>query len=414
MNMNSEQKGVPAGWKTRRLGDCIIGNPQYGANAPSIEFANNLPRYVRITDILTDGNLSGDRRSIPNELANDYLLNRGDVLFARSGATVGKTYLHKTDNGRYAFAGYLIRVVPNQTILLPEYLKYTTETRRYWAWVQNTLRAGAQPNINANEYAAFNIYCPPLPEQKKIAEILSCWDRGIEKIDNLVQKRVKKLQLLINSIFIPDCQSLIEGVGKSNWDLLPMSEVADINPLQLRESDTDPNNQFYYVDLSSVKTGQIDYPSEVMLFKDAPSRARRVVEENDILISNVRPNLKGFAMHEKRIEEMVVCSTGFSVLRPKKQCFKSLIYFAFLSQEIDRQISSLTTGSNYPAISSVEVGNLTACFPRDLDQARIIGAILENENQVIVKLKHMKACLQAQKQGLTQKLLTGKVRVTIN
>ena len=100
---------------------------QYGANEAGITFNKTLPRYIRITDITSDGRLKQDNRlCIEDTVAKPYILQDGDLLFARSGGTVGKSFLYKQSYGNAAFAGYLIRAVVNRTIAVPEYVYYYT------------------------------------------------------------------------------------------------------------------------------------------------------------------------------------------------------------------------------------------------------------------------------------------------
>lgn len=165
---------IPAEWDVMRLGDLCIGRPEYGANVAGRDFLEGLPRYIRITDILDDGSLiEVDQKGISNADAEPYLLTEGDVLFARSGATVGKTYLYRKTDGFCAFAGYLIRFRLDSKKMLPEYLSQFTHSEAYYNWVKGMLRAGAQPNINATEYANMQIPVPGIEEQKNILSVLS-------------------------------------------------------------------------------------------------------------------------------------------------------------------------------------------------------------------------------------------------
>jgi type I restriction enzyme S subunit len=178
---------IPEEWDCLPLKSLCLNSGEYGANAPAIPFSHNQPRYIRITDISEDGYLQVDNmKSIDSSISDPYILEDGDFLFARTGATVGKTYLHIANNQRYAYAGYLIRFIPNPKKINGIYLKAFTISSRYWYWVQTTIRAGAQPNINAKEYSLLLIPLPPLPEQKKIAEILSAWNRDSEQLGKLI------------------------------------------------------------------------------------------------------------------------------------------------------------------------------------------------------------------------------------
>jgi hypothetical protein len=146
--------------------------PQYGANERGIERINrDIPRYVRITDVNEFGELSPGL-GVAAEVAEDkYLLERGDLLFARSGNTVGKTYLHtpNTDE-KHIFAGYMIRFRLNVATLLPEYAFSYTLCSAYKEWCRAVQRATGQPNINAEEYKSLLIPVPPLEKQAEIAE----------------------------------------------------------------------------------------------------------------------------------------------------------------------------------------------------------------------------------------------------
>ena len=152
--------------------------PQYGANLRAIPPSGKGIRYVRITDIDDFGELRPDSFVEPdgNDLEN-YLLSEGDLLLARSGATVGKSYRHIPENGQCAFAGYLIRFRPNARIVNSCYLNYFLQSSTYWIWVNSKKRVAAQPNISGAEYATIPVPLPPLSEQHRFVEILDEADR---------------------------------------------------------------------------------------------------------------------------------------------------------------------------------------------------------------------------------------------
>jgi type I restriction enzyme S subunit len=170
----------PEGWPVTSLAEpCSIGG-EYGAGVASQPFDPTLPRYVRITDLVDGGELKVDRVSPsgPRAAWEAYTLEPGDILFARSGATVGKTYLHKTENGYCVFAGYLIRFRPDTTRALPEYIFHFTQTAFYRAWVTARQRVVAQPNINAKQYGReLFLPLPPLALQSEFAVRMAAFDR---------------------------------------------------------------------------------------------------------------------------------------------------------------------------------------------------------------------------------------------
>ena len=162
----------PKGWPMSPLAEVCSIAGQYGSGVPAIEFSPSLPRYVRITDIDTEGNLAPERVSPGGTSADwsDLKLENGDVLFARSGATVGKTHKYSPADGDCVFAGYLIRFRTLPTKLLPEVLFHFTRSEAYLRWVVARQRVVAQPNINAKQYGMeLSVPIPPIPLQREFA-----------------------------------------------------------------------------------------------------------------------------------------------------------------------------------------------------------------------------------------------------
>lgn len=177
------------GWDVKKLGDCLRHNPDYGINAAATLYRDSLPVYLRITDITEDGKYSKKNVvSVDSISSSDYFLEKGDLVFARTGASVGKTYLYNTKDGRLVFAGFLIRIKTNPEVLIPEYFQFYTQTSLYWDWVRtNSMRTG-QPGINGNEYKELIITLPSKTEQTAIAQILSDMDAEIEALERKLEK----------------------------------------------------------------------------------------------------------------------------------------------------------------------------------------------------------------------------------
>ena len=176
--------GFSGEWEVKRLGDCLISRPDYGINAPAVPFSDRLPAYIRITDISEDSRFSPEKLvSVRAANAGNYYLGDGDLVFARTGASVGKSYLYNPLDGRLVFAGFLIRVRPDPAILIPAFLAAYATTDAYWNWVRLMSMRSGQPGINGNEYAQLPISLPSIPEQTAIAAVLSDMDAGIAAVE---------------------------------------------------------------------------------------------------------------------------------------------------------------------------------------------------------------------------------------
>ena len=187
-NVQGEQK---------KLGE-VCDSPMYGANVAAKEGnPQNDYRYIRITDIDDDGNLNSDWKTA-EKIEAKYILKEGDVLFARSGATAGKTFLYTNNVGKAIYAGYLIKFTPKNTILLPKYLIAFTHSRFYLQWAERTRGGTAQPNINAQQYSALPIPVPPLAEQQRIVEQITALEQQIATAKKTIADVPAKKQAILD------------------------------------------------------------------------------------------------------------------------------------------------------------------------------------------------------------------------
>lgn len=167
----------------------------YGANEAGSFYTNNAVRYIRITDITEDNKLkdSAENLYLSIEKATPYILKDKDILFARSGATVGKAFMYLNEYGKSAFAGYLIKAECNTQKLLPEYLFYYTQSSLYEYWKNMIFIQATIQNIGANKYSNMPIIQMSLDEQNQIVKFL---DDKCAKIDRLIAIKQEKINKL--------------------------------------------------------------------------------------------------------------------------------------------------------------------------------------------------------------------------
>jgi type I restriction enzyme, S subunit len=158
-------------YKPLKFKDIVIGKPIYGANVKGVKRKSDT-RYIRITDINENGTLNEEFVS-PEFVEEKYLLKENDFLIARSGNTVGKTFLYKEKYGRAIYAGYLVNYHLDMQKVLPEYVLEYTKSYSFKQWILSNQRIAGQPNINGQEYLESPIIVPPLNIQKSIVEKVS-------------------------------------------------------------------------------------------------------------------------------------------------------------------------------------------------------------------------------------------------
>lgn len=210
----------------------------YGLNESAIEDNPQWPRYIRITDFDDNNNLREDTfRSINPEKANMYSLQKGDILLARSGATVGKAFCFN-ENIRACYAGYLIRARLNQKKVLPKYFLYVTKSIHYSEWKKRTNIQSTIQNISAEKYNQYEFPCSTINKQEKVIEYL---DTKLSEIDHqvslLTSKRDAYLRLkksIINHAVThgldPNVKmknSGIEWIGEvpEHWEVKRMKDI---------------------------------------------------------------------------------------------------------------------------------------------------------------------------------------------
>lgn len=183
--------GFTDAWEQRKLGD-VSESFEYGLNASAKEY-DGLHKYIRITDIdESSRNFNQECLTSPDidfSTADTYILKTGDLLFARTGASVGKSYLYHECDGFVYYAGFLIRARLKNEYNAEFVFQYTL-TGQYNKYIQVMSQRSGQPGVNAEEYSKFSLSIPNLKEQKVIGDFFS-------KIDNTITLHQRKLETII-------------------------------------------------------------------------------------------------------------------------------------------------------------------------------------------------------------------------
>ena len=186
-------------WKEYKLGELTIdGKGHYGIAAPAVEYDSSKYTYLRITDINDDGTLNKcGLKSVSDAKAKDFLLRPNDIVFARTGASVGRSYFYDGKDGELVYAGFLIRFRLDPEKVCPYILKAFTHSQEYYDWIRAVDNGATRGNINAQTFASMPIVLPPFDEQKRIAGVLSSLD---DKID-LLHRENATLEALAETLF---------------------------------------------------------------------------------------------------------------------------------------------------------------------------------------------------------------------
>ena len=377
-----------------KMGSLLSESPEYGAGEAGIERVDEAtPRYIRITDIDENGELLPGLGMTAANVEPQYFLRDGDLLFARSGNTVGKSYLHESGQVPYPcfYAGYMIRFRFSEKVL-PKYVFAFTQTPYYHEWVSAIQRSAGQPNINAQEYRSLEIPLPPLPEQRKIvAELDAAYaakraadekaTKLLASIDDMVLNELGIAKLpkpdtsLSSRIFTVPAKEVLNGrldpiayqsmrrqfyknVRAGTYEVLRLNEIVDVDRRQ-----TDSLDGLRYVGLENINGEDGSYcPTN-----DKESISTAVLfQKGEILFPKLRPYLNKVWLSDFD----GAASTEFFPLIPTGVSAEYLIVYLRLTQ-VARVMTLLMTGNTLPRVQLEDVLSLPVPIPPRSVQDRI-------------------------------------------
>ncbi len=422
---------MPQNWKSYKLGEVSVDISYGYTESASKEKIG--PKFLRITDIQNDF-ISWD--DVPYCKISDkdlvkYQLEIGDVVVARTGNSTGATAVIK-QNVNAVYASYLIRYRTDLNICDPMYLDFILRSKKWSDYVDAIKGGSAQPGANAKQFAEFEFTLPPLPEQVAIAQILSSLDDKIE-LNLQMNKTLEEMAMtlykhwFVDFEFSPPFQGGVSagrGGSKSGykssggkfidselgpipegWEVKRLDEVVSVNSNSIKKNN-EPS-EINYIDIASVNEGWVA-ELQPLSYSDAPSRAKRIVSDGDIVWSTVRPNRKSRFL-ALGMGENTIASTGFAVLTPSKLPYSYIYPYSCTDDFVDYLVSR-ATGSSYPAVTGKVFEEAKILLPPDeivnaydeLCQPFFVQYSMNSiENQTLTNLRDT----------LLPKLISGEVRV---
>lgn len=409
--MTQTTQKIPYGWIKTKLGKICKNKGQYGANAPSVPYSPNLPSYIRITDIDDDGKyIFSNRVSVNISDYKNYLLEKGDIVFARTGATTGKTYLYNENDGQFVFAGFLIKFSPNTNLINPYYLKLSTEIPFYKSWIKVMSVRSGQPGVNAEEYAKYPLLLPPLAEQEKIAEILGAWDSAIEKLTALIAaKRLQKKGLMQKLL---TAQIRLPGFT-DEWQKVKLGDLFS------KSLNKNKNSKKIQVLTNSATQGvvlQEDYFDREIVTKENLCNYYSVQKGDFIYNPRISKNAPAGPIKRNHFTENGCISPLYTIFRIKTEKSNPLFYEIYFESNLwayeAYKVANYGARSDRMNITNEDFFNMRLPYP-PLSEQKAIADILSKADEEIDLLTRKLDLLQSQKKGLMQQLLTGKIRVKV-
>ncbi|MFM6832867.1 MAG: restriction endonuclease subunit S [Dolichospermum sp.] len=390
----------------------------YGIPASAEDFDTNKVRYLRITDISPDGNLlDNDKKSVSSENIEKYILNDGDIVFARTGNSTGKTYYHESKNGILAYAGFLIKYSLDPKKVNPKYLKYFTISNEYRTWVNNLSLGSTRGNINAQTFSNCPILLPSRNQQDLLVSILSSLDDKIE-LNNRINSELENLAKTIYDYWFvqfdfPDENGTpykssggkmvynheLKRAIPAGWEVKKLSNIADITMGQ------SPDGESY----NEEKKGEIffqgstDFGWRFPTIRQYTTQPSRMAKKGDILLSVRAP------VGTLNIADNDCCiGRGLAALRSKSG-FNSYLFYVmeYFKKTFDHRNN---IGTTFGSITKDDLFNLKLVYP-DKEHLKKYELIVSKYNQLILNNHLQNQQLTQLRDWLLPMLMNGQITV---
>lgn len=420
-----------------RLKDVLLCKPQYGASESGTPRSSwEEPRYIRITDIDENGLIShNELGATAKNIEDKYILGENDILIARSGATVGKAYIHKYVPYKCFFAGYLIRFIIDTNKALPEYIFSYTQLNAYKEWVNAVQRPSGQPNINSEEYQSLEIPLPSIEKQQVIVDLIkSAYLRKKQKeyeaqqlLDSIDTYILNELGInlpgirtdLKSRIFLVNRSELEERLDptvykdgikliSNNYNNVKLSSVAYVNPTGTFKG-KDIETPISFIPMESID----EVYSEVSKLEDTTienASGFTKFKEGDLLWAKITPCMQnGKSAIARNLTNGLGCgSTEFFVMRPKDERLAIEYLHVILHMKCVRETAMLYFGGSagQQRVSSAFLENFNLPLPPKGKQIEIVNHVCAMRQRAKVLQEEGQTILENAKKEVEQMILS--------
>ena len=401
-------EGFTDPWEQRKLGS-IAASFDYGLNAAATDY-DGQNKYLRITDIddTTHELLKSDLTTPLADLAMsaDYLLEEGDLLFARTGASVGKTYLYRQYDGTVYFAGFLIRARIGESAD-PEFVYQATLTDAYKKYVAITSQRSGQPGVNAQEYADYQLMLPSRTEQEQIGRTL----RSLDNLITLHQRKYDKLctvkKSMLDKMFPKpgETEPEIRFAGFTGpWEQRKLGELCTISK----------GHGYSKADIRDVGTPLILYGR---LYTQYESRIEDVdtfaVEQdgsllskgNEVIVPASGETAEDIAVASSVRRSGIIFGGDLNVVTPASKLDPDYIALAITYSKAHDDLAKRAQGKSVVHVHGNDIAEVEISYPSKSEQRRISTVVLGLDNLITLHQRKLNLLKN------TKKSLLGKMFV---
>lgn len=378
-------KGYEEDWEQRKLGE-LSSSFEYGLNAAAKAYDGE-NKYIRITDIDDDSRefKQEDITSPDTDLssAENYKLSEGDILFARTGASVGKSYIYKASDGLVYYAGFLIRasIKPEYN---SEFVFQNTLTGNYEKFIKVTSMRSGQPGVNAQEYSQYQIMMPSKPEQDKIGDCLRNLDNLITLHQRKCEETKKLKKYMLQKMFPQNGKRVpeIRFVGfTDDWEQRKLGDIAEFSK----------GSGYSKGDLIESGTPIILYGRLYTKYETSISEVDTYVEAKDgsvyskggeVIVPASGETAEDIARAATVDKSGVILGGDLNVVSPNEDINSAFLAISISHGNSQRELAKKAQGKSIVHIHNEEIKNLVVPFPTKAEQNKIVEYFSSLDNLI--------------------------------
>lgn len=386
--------------KTITLSDVSVnGRGYYGIGASAVPFSDDLYTYLRITDINDDGTLNmADLKSVDDEKACEYLLQPNDIVFARTGASTGRNYFYDGSDGKFVYAGFLIKFSIDPSKINPKYVKYFCLSQQYKDWIHSFNTGSTRGNINAQTLGKMPI--PELEREKQnaLVEILSSIDAKIKQNNAINENLEQQAQAIFANEFL-SLESLPDG-----WKRGSLIDIADyLNGLAMQKYRPAADEVGIPVlKIKELRQGCCDATSELC----SPNiKTNYIIHDGDVIFSWSGSLLVDFWCGG-------TCGLNQHLFKVTSSKYDKWFYYAWTKHHLERFIAvAADKATTMGHIKRDELSKAEVLIPNEADYNRI-GSLLHPIYDLIITNRIESKKLAETRDTLLPKLMSGEIDIS--
>lgn len=377
----------------------VDGKGTYGVAAPAVEYQENLPTYLRITDILDDGTLNlSELKSVNVPDSERYMLRPNDIVFARTGGSTGRNYFYDGTDGAFVYAGFLIKFSLDPKKVNPKFIKYFCQSKQYKQWVRSFNTGSTRGNINAQTFGNMEIALPGRKQQDHLVSVLESIGKKIKLNKQINDNLYAQAKAIFSNYFI-NIDTIPTG-----WEKGSLLDIASyLNGLAMQKfRPAESETGLPVLKIKELRQGFCDTDSELC----SPGiKSEYIIKDGDVVFS-----WSGSLLVD--IWCGGTCGLNQHLFKVTSKVYDKWFYYLWTAHHLDRFIAiAADKATTMGHIKREELAKAEVLIPSDIDYQNI-RSIMAPIFDLIISNRIEAHKLAALRDELLPKLMSGELDVS--